>query len=262
MAQSEIQEVAPAAPEGEGTAASRGERVYPMSRDGRRQAIILLIGVATLWVFALWSLVTIFQDGLTGVEWVSMLLMLGMLVVAPVVAWTLLEEANSRIVTSERGIEYRTIGGINLAYKWDELSGFKPRGTRGRLARFFLGEEEVDITNNARDAEASVPRPGEEPTTEENERAVAVASAHVETDAHPVARPDRQADEEDELDEEDPETLLLQVRPGRTAEITNPITRFLHAQAHGSNLPIYGGLENRQELLEEISRLLRASSST
>src|SRR5690349_10356952 len=77
--------------------------VYPMSREGRRQAIILLLGVASIWVFALWSLVTILQDGVSGVEWVSGLLMLCILLVAPIVAWTLLEEANSRISTDPEG---------------------------------------------------------------------------------------------------------------------------------------------------------------
>src|SRR5713101_7581337 len=66
---------------------SSAERVYPMSRQGRRQALILLLGVITIWIFALWSLITILQDGVNGVEWVSMVLMLGLLLVAPVVAW-------------------------------------------------------------------------------------------------------------------------------------------------------------------------------
>src|SRR5207245_6632727 len=85
------------------------ERVYPMSRQGRRQALILLLGVVTMWIFALWTLITILQDGITGVEWVSLALMLGLLVVAPVVAWTLLEEANSSITFSDAGICYRTL---------------------------------------------------------------------------------------------------------------------------------------------------------
>src|SRR6478609_760949 len=109
---------------GAGTAA-RPENVYAMSREGRRQALLLLVGVVSIWIFALWSLVTILQDGVSGVEFVSGLLMLGLLVVAPAVAWTLLEEANARIVTSERGIEYRTLGGVNLPYAWGDITGFK-----------------------------------------------------------------------------------------------------------------------------------------
>src|SRR5437868_11622969 len=109
--------------------------VYPMSKDGRRQAIILLLGVISIWVFALWSLITILQDGITGVEWVSSLLMLGIIVVAPLVAWTTLEEANSRITTDDNGVTYTTLGGISLRYAWTDIVGFKDKGRKGRLAR-------------------------------------------------------------------------------------------------------------------------------
>ena len=84
--------------------AERVECVYPMSRQGRRQAFILLAGVASIWIFALWTLVTILDGGITGVEWVSLVLMLGILVVSPLVAWALLEEAGSRIVTGEEWV--------------------------------------------------------------------------------------------------------------------------------------------------------------
>src|SRR5205823_3925247 len=114
----------------------------PMSRQGKRQALILLLGVVTIWIFALWSLITILQDGVSGVEWVSMALMLGLLLVAPVVAWVLLEEANSRFIVSSKGIQYRTLAGISLDYGWEDLTGFAPAGGRSRLARFFLGDDE------------------------------------------------------------------------------------------------------------------------
>ena len=40
-----------------------------------------------------------------------------------------------------------------------------------------------------------------------------------------------------------------------TRQIRNPILRFLHAQAYGrTKLPLYAGLEDRDELLEEIRR--------
>ena len=183
-------------------------RVYALSRDGRRTAIILLLGVASMWVFALWSLITILDDGITGVEWVSSFLMLGILVVAPMVAWTLLEELNSRISLSDTSLRYQSLGGIDLAYSWDDLAGFQQAGQRGKVARFFLSDKEAQP---AVEAEASV----------------------------------------DDIEEE-PSTQLLHVRDGHGPQIGNPVVSFLHRQAHGTNVPIYGGIENREELLGEI----------
>ena len=40
-----------------------------------------------------------------------------------------------------------------------------------------------------------------------------------------------------------------------TPQIRNPVLRFLHAQSYGrTKLPLYAGLENRDDLLEEIRR--------
>src|SRR5688572_3762283 len=146
-----VEEIPKTVPEGDPdhrsptTGDSAGTEVahsYVLSREGKRTAVILLLGVATIWIFALWSLITIMDDGITGVEWVSALLMLGILLVAPLVAWTLLEEINSRISVSDAGLRYRSLGGIDLAYGWDDLAGFQQTERRGRLARFFLGDKE------------------------------------------------------------------------------------------------------------------------
>jgi hypothetical protein len=198
--------------------------IYPMSKEGRRQAIILLLGVISIWVFALWSLIAMLPDGITGVEWVTGLLMLGILVVAPVVAWTLLEEANSRITADDAGINYNTIGGISLSYSWADIAGFKEKGRKGRIARFFLGDDDGDNSSSKSNE------------TEENTPAVKAGKE----------------DEETPPDDE-PDTMLLTVRKDLTPQIANPVVRFLHRQAHGNDLPIYGGLENREALLSEIS---------
>ncbi len=124
-------------------------RTYPISPEGRRQASVLLVGVASLWVFAVWSLINLFDGGLSGIEWVSALLMLGIVLVAPVVAWALLEEANSRITTGTTGLRYTSIGGIDLLYPWQELSSFQPKDRKGKVARFFLGDDDKE---GARDA--------------------------------------------------------------------------------------------------------------
>src|SRR5437764_6027432 len=116
MAEPNIQDAAPAATAP--PASESAEQTFPMSREGRRQALVLLLGVATIWIFALWTLITILQDGVSGIEWVSLVLMLGLLVVAPVAGWVLLEEANSRVTAGETGIRYQTLAGIDLHYQW------------------------------------------------------------------------------------------------------------------------------------------------
>jgi hypothetical protein len=59
-------------------------------------------------------------------------------------------------------------------------------------------------------------------------------------------------DGDDPLDE-----LLLEGPQG--AQITNPLVRFLHHQAFGANrLPIYPGVERRDELIAEIRRQIAA----
>ena len=223
MSNTEAEQIAvptPAAPD-ETTTEAETPGVYPMSKDGRRQAIILLLGVISIWIFGLWSLITILQDGITGVEWVSGVLMLGILLVAPLVAWTLLEEANSRVTTDDEGITYSTLGGVSLKYAWADIAGFKDKGRRGRLARFFLGDDDGDNDKQDKtDSEARVVNAG---------------------------------DDGEIPPEEDPETVLLTLRKDPAAQIANPVVRFLHKQAHGSDLPIYGGLENRKALLAEIS---------
>src|SRR5215210_3830073 len=98
MATSEIQDTSTI----EATPAQESGRVYAMSKEGRRQAIILLLGVISIWVFALWSLITIFEAGITGIEWVSSVLMAGILLVAPMVGWALLDEAYSRLSISNK----------------------------------------------------------------------------------------------------------------------------------------------------------------
>src|SRR5450756_2242824 len=109
---------------------------YPMSREGRRQAIVLLLGVISIAIFALWSLVNILQDGVSGVEWVTGAFMLAILLVSPLVAWTLLEEANAAVVANGGGLTYRTLGGVSLQYKWPDVTGLKPKRGKGKLARF------------------------------------------------------------------------------------------------------------------------------
>jgi hypothetical protein len=199
-----------------------------MSRDGRRQGIILLIGVLSLEVFAIWSLVTILDGGLDGAEWVSALLMLAIAIVAPLVAWTLLEEINSRYTVTAEGLRYSSLGGVDLLYPWEALAGFKTEQRRGRIARFFLGEE--DTTDNEINTNATVTTPGG-------------------------------TNDEEEESEVEPQALALQVResyrPQVDSQLGNPLLRFLHTQSHGYTVPIHGGIENRDELVSQIASRIR-----
>jgi hypothetical protein len=57
-----------------------------------------------------------------------------------------------------------------------------------------------------------------------------------------------------QVDDDGDETIdEVLVRGDFTGQIRNPVVRFLHGQAYGRNkLPIYPGLEERQELINEI----------
>ena len=187
---------------------------YPMSREGRRQAIVLLLGVISLAIFALWSLVNILQDGVSDVEWVTGAFMLAILLVSPLVAWTLLEEANTVVTTSDSGLTYSTLGGVSLQYKWPDVTGFKSKQGKSKLARFFLGDDDAP-----------------------QEESVSVTS---EGDAENSA--------------ESPSTLLLSVRTDPALQLKSPLVRFLHKQAYGDTLPLHSGLANRDLLINNINK--------
>ncbi len=62
---------------------------------------------------------------------------------------------------------------------------------------------------------------------------------------------------DEEVEEEPLDELVL--KGSRLSSIRNPLLRFLHAQAYGRRrLPLYGGLEEREELLERIRAYLSA----
>lgn len=217
-----------AAPTPAPTLTSSVSNEYRMSREGRRQAVILLVGVLALEVFAVWSLIVVLDRGLEGVEWVSALLLLGMALLSPAVAWTLLEEINSRYLVTGDGLRYSSLGGIDLLYPWDQIVGFKTRDRRGRIARFFLGEEDPDETLNDNTVAGIAPDG---------------------------------ANEDEEESEAEPQALALQVRESYRSQLDsqfgNPVVRFLHTQAHGHTLPIYGELENREQLVSQIASRVR-----
>lgn len=256
MADATTQQVAQPAPQ-QPAAATPAPGTFAMSRDGRRQAIVLLLGVVSIWVFALWTLVTTLAGGLDGAEWVTAALMLAVLLVAPLVGWTLLEEANARYTVSPDGLTYSTVGGIALTFPWADIQGVKPKDAAGRLARFFLGDDAPALAETPVAAEPDAPT------------ATAVSDEAEDTAEAPEGEPGtlvtrhssfvtRHDDAEDEPGGE-PRTVLLDLRSDPAAQIANPLVRFLHKQAHGDALPVYGGLDNQQTLLDEIASRIQST---
>lgn len=227
---------------------SPGGQVYRLSPAGRRTALILLLGVAAIWVFALWTLVTQAQDGLSGPEWVTAILMLGILVVAPVVGWTLLEERTTTITTDARGLTYRSVGGIHLAYTWPEITGLEPAPAQpSRWAQLFMDNP----------ASAVVP-----PTKEQSPAAGQQADETQHNNASPtvtrdssrpgISTPADAEDTDEEAYEANQRTIRVAVRPVPAARIANPALRALWQQAHGDTLPLPGELESREAVLATI----------
>lgn len=189
------------------------EKTYRLSRAGRRTAYLLLTGAVLVWVFALWTLKNTLKLGfrpenlgpslkllarrligsegtqpLTAEEAIPAVVMLVLLVVIPLLIWTIVEELRAGITVRPGGITFRSLG-IELAYPWEEIAAMRPV--------------------------------------------------------------DEEADEP--LDE-----LLL--RRSRLSDIRNPLVRFLHWQAYGPHkLPLYGGLEERDDLVARIEARLRAA---
>jgi len=236
-----------------------GGQVYRLSPAGRRTALILLLGVAAVWVFAAWSLVTQALDGLSGPEWVTAVLMLGILVVAPVVGWTLLEERGATITTDAQGLTYRSITGIHLAYTWPEVTGLDATpAPPSRWARLFMDDS----------APATVP-PTMEPSPSAGRKAAMTdqsnsnnASRTGISDDSPPGEPAAEAEDRDEATyEAHTRTIPVTVAPPPASRITNPVIQALWRQAHGVTLPLPGELENRAAVLATIRAHLAPQES-
>jgi hypothetical protein len=98
------------------------EDSFKIRAEARRTNYILAVGVGSLWLFAFWSLVTLFEGGLSGVEVVSMLLLGAICVVAPLVIWTLLSDAAGRYEVTDDALRYSSIGGLNVRLPWDQIT--------------------------------------------------------------------------------------------------------------------------------------------
>jgi hypothetical protein len=228
--------------------------VYRLSATGRRTTLILLLGVIAVAIFAIWTLVTQLQDGLSGPEWVTAALMLGILLVAPVVGWTLLEERATTITADADGLTYRSLNGITLRYTWSEVTGLnRASGAPSRWARLFFDNPAPDTT----------PPPLEQSPTAgpqaaaTNQITSSYAPQSVTRDESPAGAPPplppaEAEDRDQDMDDAEQRTIPVEVTPPPALRLAGPLIRALWRQAHGGSLPLPAGLENRAALLTTI----------
>ncbi|MFM7679429.1 MAG: hypothetical protein ACKO83_11335 [Roseiflexaceae bacterium] len=176
-------------------------KTYQLSSLGRRNVLLLMIGAALIWLFAVWvfqstlaisvsdtqgtldALQATFSEGLSVDRAVPALFMLVLMVAAPLTMWNIGMEWGVRYTPTADGLRYQSTG-VSLVIPWTSIGEIR-----------------------AIDADS------DEPSHE----------------------------------------LRLKVDP--TTQITNPLLRLLHAQAYGrAVLPVYAGIEHREELIDEIRR--------
>ncbi len=173
---------------------------YQLSREGRRNAWLMLFGAALIWLFAIWtfqstlgityvpgdvgaSLGTMWAEGLTVNRTVPAIFMLVLMVAAPLTLWNISMELVCRYEVTAEGLRYRAVG-VDIVIPWDGIAEIRS----------------VDVDSD-------------EPSDE----------------------------------------LILSTAPA--AQIPNPLYRVLYNQAYGAKvLPVYPGVAERAELMEEIRR--------
>jgi hypothetical protein len=213
-------------------------REYRLAPEARRTARVLLLGVLAIAVFAIWSLVALLAGGLQGPEWVSALLLLAILGLSPLVAWSLLAEYNATILTDAAGLTYRTIGGITLTYPWPQVRGLAP----APLGFLTFGDKARAAGRNAAESTLAIER---EPVTGKD---VEIPPAVPEGGAATAAP------------ESDP-TWQIVVDPPAPTRIANPLARMLYQQSYAGGLPLPTGLQDRPALIAEIAAH-RAAAAT
>lgn len=175
-------------------------KTYQLSALGRRNVVLLMIGAALIWVFAVWvfqstlaismnpstmldALQATLSEGLTVDRTVPALFMIVLMVAAPLTMWNIAMEWGVRYTPLADGLRYES-SGVSLMIPWTSIAEIR-----------------------------TIDADSDEPAHE----------------------------------------LRLKVDP--TTQITNPLLRILHAQAYGrAVLPLYAGIEHREELIDEIRR--------
>lgn len=111
---------------------------YQLSREGRRNAWLMLAGAALIWLFAIWtfqstlgityvpgdvgaSLGTMWAEGLTVNRTVPAIFMLVLMVAAPLTLWNISMELVCRYEIASEGLRYRAVG-VDILIPWDGIA--------------------------------------------------------------------------------------------------------------------------------------------
>ncbi|MCL5959896.1 MAG: hypothetical protein M1358_11405 [Chloroflexi bacterium] len=128
-------------------------RTYRLSQEGRRLCYVLLLGVASIEAFAIWSLRSLSQDGLTPVEWVPAALMILLALAAPLLGWNILEELGSSLELSDKGLVFRSVG-LALNCHWGDVVAVDAAEVKGEetdpgAAKILSRRDLLDSGTNA-----------------------------------------------------------------------------------------------------------------
>ncbi|MFM2309969.1 MAG: hypothetical protein RLY87_2091 [Chloroflexota bacterium] len=114
---------------------------FQLSRGGRRNAWLMLVGAALIWIFAIWtfqstlgisyvpgdvgaSLGTMWAEGLTVNRTVPAIFMLVLMVAAPLTMWNISMELICRYAITEQGLRYTAVG-VDITIPWDGIADIR-----------------------------------------------------------------------------------------------------------------------------------------
>jgi hypothetical protein len=120
-------------------------KTYRLDRTGRRTALLLTLGAAIVWIFALWKLpdvlssdtlrvryldpgawAAVISQGLTVTQIVPALLLLVLIIATPLLLWNLIEEWFTTYTVRPDGLVYDTVQGISVVYNWNAIKSLRP----------------------------------------------------------------------------------------------------------------------------------------
>lgn len=121
-------------------------QIYRLDATGRRSALLLMLGAAGVWLFAIWKLPALLsseqvrvsygnlfaslraalEQGLSVNQIVPALLCVVLIVAAPLLIWNLLEEWSTTYTVRDDALVYDTVQGIAMVYPWSAIRAVRP----------------------------------------------------------------------------------------------------------------------------------------